>query len=235
MPPRLQLVGPAELAWASTSRALTRHQGDANGYYRAFGLHPWASRRELLDAYRQLNGTSDSRLTAMFTVLWDPASRAAYDRTPPGRVYIDAQVHDQLRRAASVQAARWTSAGHPRTAAEILNHLSAAMAAPSVRGSLDSSGADEFDDSGTDRQAAPFLFSYYRHGCTCTDTRRLARWHELLHQALHDREPVFAVGLHADPAKPAYRRPTPHGAVYLLHHHEPPSAQLIEHIVGPRL
>lgn len=231
MPGRLQLVGPPGLAWASTSRALVRHQGDANGYWRAFGLQPGATRRELLDAYRRLGGPADARLTAMFTVLWHPASRAAYDRTPPGHVYADDHVRQQLRRAAWATAARWTAAGHPSTADDVLRHVA------STGRPLDAPAAAELDDvPGTDRQAAPsFNYSYYRHGCTCTDTSRLRRWHELLHEALHDREPVFAVGLHADPAKPAYRRPTPHGPVYLLNHRQSPTAALIETTVGPRM
>lgn len=89
---------------------------DVNGYYRAFGLRPGASRREVRVAYMAMEGWRYQRLTTYAKVLLNPVLKARYDAVPLGQIYFDKYVAEEFER---------------RVAQEVLDHLGAG-------------GADEF-------------------------------------------------------------------------------------------
>lgn len=82
---------------------------DVNGYYRALGVSPDATRRELREAYQALDGQSSAYLTEVFKFLLNDAQRADYDSTPLGQPYLDRiterALKDRARREAKMRTA----------------------------------------------------------------------------------------------------------------------------------
>ncbi len=98
--PRLVGDGPATF---STCVALERSPAmvyDVNGYYRALGVPPSATKHQIARAYHE-RGTDDPYLTYVVTQLLDPETRGAYDATPLGHVFLDEYVMERIRLARS--------------------------------------------------------------------------------------------------------------------------------------
>ena len=98
--------GPAE---CSTSVALVSHPlviFDTNGYYRALGVDPRCSRKELRRAYMEKEGFRSDHLTYIMTVLCNPERRRKYDCTPLGALFVDMWIEeaDLKRKAARIFA-----------------------------------------------------------------------------------------------------------------------------------
>ena len=87
---------------------LPPNRSDPHGYYAEIGVPPWATPDEIRAAvralYRRLHpDTGDDPDTARLTrvkliaeVLLDPAERARYDATPPGRRLLDKVYRNEL-------------------------------------------------------------------------------------------------------------------------------------------
>lgn len=98
------------LGWLSAERSLTKHvnQNDANGYYRALGLSPGASRGEIKTAYRRLvqrlhpdrdgNEESFRFLCDVVDVLLDSRSKSVYDSVGDGSIYLGTMEREELSR-----------------------------------------------------------------------------------------------------------------------------------------
>lgn len=120
---------PARLGWGparwSTSTALVpveRVCHDVNGYYRELGVDWRATRKELREAYVDLDGQSSTRLTYVFKQLLDPVTREAYDRAPKGEVFLDDYTEEDLKRRAHREAAeRSQRLGKPVTSDDVLD------------------------------------------------------------------------------------------------------------------
>jgi hypothetical protein len=88
--PVLVTRGPAAFS-SCTALARACLKWDANGYYRALGVSPDASRAELVAAYLDAGGPQSGELTFALSQLLDRGTRAAYDNTPLGRRFADEQ------------------------------------------------------------------------------------------------------------------------------------------------
>ncbi|MEV7675160.1 hypothetical protein [Streptomyces sp. NPDC088752] len=211
--PQLRLVGRPDNAIMSTSTALVPARAavvchDVNGYYRALGVSPGATRRQLMAAYVARDGQNDARLTYAFRQLLNNRTRARYDATPLGQLFPDRYVRDELLRRASLRAAAENAAyGTRKTPADILKSHGIAPA-ESDDEFLDSRSPGRFSDDGTkDRQPSPsspatWSYSYLLLASTCDDTSRMAQWQEGLAQVLDPKEcPAFAVGFHGIPGR----------------------------------
>ncbi|WP_428957810.1 hypothetical protein [Streptomyces sp. cg35] len=200
----LQLVGRPDHAILSTSRVLVPLRSaticvDANGYYRALGVRPGASRRELMHAYRAQGGENDAYLTYVMGQLLNAKTRAQYDATPLGRPFPDRYVVAGWRRQAEHIAARRDTG---ETTEDILESLIRAAEEPNGQ-FLDSAPAEGFDDDGKrNRQSsahspAAWPYAYLLLDSTCDDMSRLAQWQEGLGRALADQGiHQFTVGFH---------------------------------------
>ncbi len=99
--------------YPSCSRALAkipRNTNDANGYYRALGVDPWAPIEEIKRALRKKLATHHPdgpepdltkfmRFKEIHTVLTNPIHKANYDSIPPGRKLIDSEVMRDMEEA----------------------------------------------------------------------------------------------------------------------------------------
>ncbi|MEU6362249.1 hypothetical protein [Streptomyces albidoflavus] len=204
----LQLVGRPDHAILSTSTALIPRQAatlchDVNGYYRALGVPPSATRRQLMHAYRARGGENDPYLTYVFAQLLNARTRARYDAAPLGKPFPDRYVLAHWRRLAEQIATRRNAEnGTSETAEDILKSLSPGPEKPDAN-FLDSAPADGFDEGKErDRQPSPdspsaWPYSYLLLASTCTDVLRLAQWQCGLGPALaHHGIRQFTVGFH---------------------------------------
>ncbi|MFI0967032.1 hypothetical protein ACH4S8_37460 [Streptomyces sp. NPDC021080] len=237
--PPLQLVGRPDTAIVSTSTALVPVRAavvchDVNGYYRALGVTPGATRRELLAAYTARDGQSDARLTYVFHQLLNADTRARYDAAPLGQPFPDRYVHAELlRRASRFASAHNAVHGTRDTAADILKSHGLGPEEPKNE-FLDSTPGDRFSDDGTrDRQPSPSSsetrpYSYLLLASTCDDVSRMDQWREGLGRALAARNcPRFAVGFHGIPGQPFFVAKDLGTPVFFLHEGQPVTEELI--------
>lgn len=99
------------VGFPSTSQELVqrpRNTADPSGYYSDLDLPPWASEREIARRCRWLmsrfhpdgpapNPELYAHIAMISKVLRNPVERVKYERTPPGKVYIDEEVVAQFR------------------------------------------------------------------------------------------------------------------------------------------
>ncbi|MGW7100357.1 hypothetical protein [Streptomyces sp. NPDC054838] len=207
----LQLIGPPEHAILSTSTALMPASWavlchDVNGYYRALGVDPKATRRQLMQAYRARGGDRDPYLTYVLSQLLNRGTRKAYDAMPLGRPFLDRyELARQLRLASAIAARVNTLYGTKNTAGDILQSLLSRLEEPTDE-FLAPAGPGRFDGGTRDRQPSlnppeAWPYSFLLLDSTCTDVRRIAQWQTGLARALADHGiPRFAVGFHGQPA-----------------------------------
>ncbi|MFD8650706.1 hypothetical protein [Streptomyces mirabilis] len=236
--PRLQLIGRPDAAILSTSTALVPRAAvpchDVNGYYRALGVAPDATRRQLMDAYVARDGQNDAYLTYVFGQLLNAHTRAHYDAAPLGQPFPDRYVRDELvRRASRAAAAHNAVHGTGMTADDILKSHGLGSEEPKNE-FLDSTSPERFSDDGTrDRQPSPSSpatrpYSYLLLASTCDDMSRLDQWREGLGRALADRNcPQFAVGFHGIPGRPFIVGKDVGPPVLFLHEEQPVTGELI--------
>ncbi|MDQ1041437.1 hypothetical protein QFZ75_007939 [Streptomyces sp. V3I8] len=235
----LQLIGRPDAAIVSTSTDLvpvrsTWGRHDVNGYYRALGVRPDATRRQLMDAYLARDGQNDAYLTYVFRQLLDVRTRARYDAAPLGQPFQDRYVHDEILRLASLQASAQNAAhGTETTAADILKSHGISSEEPTGE-FLDSAPQGRFSDDGKrDRQPSPsspatWSYSYLLLASTCDDESRMAQWREGLGKALAARNcPRFAVGFHGIPGRPFFVAKDLGPPVVFLHEDQPVTEELI--------
>lgn len=177
-------LGKGPLSW-STSTALVpveRVCHDVNGYYQELGVHWRATRRELMEAYRDRDGQSSSRLTYVFKQLLNPRVREEYDRTPQGSMFMDDYTDDDLKRRAAREAGERSSRGEIVSAEGVLDEWGYLLV-----------GDDELDSVTPMRKDLswdePWGYAYYawKTSSYLPDERRLRRWQEFLCTAASQR------------------------------------------------
>jgi hypothetical protein len=236
-----QLVGRPENAVLSTSTALVPAPPrpaaivhDVNGYYRRLGVPPTATKREIREAYQDLDGQSSVELTRIFKTLINPKLRAAYDAKQPGSTYFDAAAVETILRQAAVQAAQQNAAyGTETTARDILETLAERTGKPLFEFLASGSGEGFDDDQERGRHPSPNPpatgpYSYLLVGSTCDDVDRLIQWQAGLAPALADRGcRHFLVGFHATTDKPFLVSRIQGAPVFLLHEEAQVTGDLI--------
>lgn len=197
--------GPVE---ASTCVALEGplplHIWDVNGYYRDLGVHPRATRKELMRAYQAHGNNPSARVTYVFKQLLETSIRRAYDLMPLGEQFIDQYVMDEVHRQVKMEMSRQFARNNIQCERdifanikdpdydEILNQMGFRKVPEDNPGeSLDTTP----DDNETPKEPAErrgqretvFAYSYYLWRSKCDDHERLARWQEHLISALVER------------------------------------------------
>jgi len=105
----LREFGEAGYPCASTELSIRpRKRYDPNGYYKLFGVEPWASTDEIKAAYHRLakehhpdlGGDNDffQLITQIYGVLSNPLLRREYDETPDECIYLGSIEIQELRR-----------------------------------------------------------------------------------------------------------------------------------------
>lgn len=149
---------------------------DVNGYYRALGVSPLASRRELREAYQAKDGQSSAYLTYVFKQLLDPEVRAAYDAAPLGQPFLDDYAQDDLKRKAKVEAGERSARGRFTSSEDVLNEWGYVVE--------DESGVDSVSPTRQDlpRKAERLEYAYYGWRTTkfLVDEGVLRKWQETL-------------------------------------------------------
>ncbi len=96
--------------WLTAERALVKHvnQNDANGYYKALGLTPEASKREIKTAYLKSvmslhpdHGGDEELfrfLSDVVSVLLDSKTKRVYDSVVDGSIYLGNMEREELAR-----------------------------------------------------------------------------------------------------------------------------------------
>lgn len=205
---------------------------DANGYYAELGVSPYATRRELREAYQALDGHSSVRLTYILRQLLDPETRRAYDRTPLGHRYIDQYVEREMRRASALQVSkdrmrRWRETGRSEPI-EMVDWEDD----PRVRSGV--SHPPETLGASPSEQRQPWGWSYYLWRTNLADEERLRRWQCLVVQALWTEgyEVQMSVGLARLEEPPVQVRPFDGHLVAFLDARENPSEAAAERVVA---
>jgi hypothetical protein len=153
---------------------------DVNGYYRALGVSPMATRKELREAYQALDGQSSAYLTYVFKQLLNPEIRAAYDAAPLGQPFLDLYTQEDLRRRAKIEAGKRSAVGEFVSSDQVLDEWGYVV--------LDE-GVDSVSPTGQDHSRSTaqrgLRYSYYcwRTNGFLVDTEVLSEWQGYLSAA----------------------------------------------------
>lgn len=93
-------MGPMEF---TTAKSLVRWPliiWDVNGYYASLGISPFATKREIKEAYQRLNGHESERLTYIVKQLLNEDIRRAYDACQPNSKFFDKYEAEYVRQVA---------------------------------------------------------------------------------------------------------------------------------------
>lgn len=179
---------------------------DANGYYRKLGVHWKATRKQLREAYQEINGQDDAYATYVIKQLLNKDTRAAYDATPLGEVFLDEYVADALKQKAIQEAARRTREGTAYVSPEdVLGQWGFDLKEDATESLIqdgetpddqDRDALRRMDDGSAVQYIGGWDFGYYLWRSTCMDRERLGHWQELIVDALAEQGNVvrFAVG-----------------------------------------
>jgi hypothetical protein len=195
-------LGPADrlLATSGTDMAPFRPTiWDVNGYYLALGVHPYATRKELREAYQARGGPDDAYLTYVFKQLLNEAVRRSYDAMPPGELYLDDYTADELKRRAAAQASKRAAEGAPVAAEDILDEWGYVLLDETEAGELEQ--LDTGKPPGQDKSyQESWGWSYYLWGTRESDISKLRAWQsELVSELSVRRRSVrFAVGFRVE-------------------------------------
>lgn len=194
--PLLYGDGPPE---ASTCTGLVRTGEviwDVNGYYRMLGFG-WPfrpTRKELLAAFKTWGHDPPVVVAYAFKLLWHPATRAAYDRAPPGEPFFDELVDQAVKRDAKIEAGRRSAReGREVKAEEVLDDWGLTLdEEPGTDPALVDD--DPPEESEPDEDFWPWSFYLWRS--TRTATERLQLWQSMLiaEFAIHGIQRKFSVG-----------------------------------------
>ena len=189
---------------------------DANGYYRALGVDPKATKGELRRAYQRLGGQRSAYLTFVLKQLLDPAVRRAYDATRLGRPYVDEYVSDALKTMASRESGQRFSEGVPDTRDEVLAEWGISV------GDNTNDSTSKLDDSLRRRQdqgppESQWTYAYYVWATWSDDDTWLPEWQRMVVSALAGRGVTarLAVGLRGGSTRPFVSRQGDYLVVYL--------------------
>lgn len=183
---------------------LPLHIWDVNGYYRDLGVHPRATRKELMRAYQRHGIKPSARVTYVFKQLLNPDVRRAYDMMPLGEIYVDQYVHDYIHRQVKLELSRrmWEQAkrrerdifapdGDDPNYEDILNEFGFHVVDEEEPGeSLDTANDPDKTpkEPAQSRAGVVFPYSYFLWRSKDTDVMRLAMWQETIVQALIERK-----------------------------------------------
>ena len=188
---------------ASTSQTLERWPSvvwDVNGYYASLGVHWWASRQQLRDAYVKMDGPNNFRLTYILKVLLDAELRAAYDSCPFGSFFFDLFLSEQVKRQ-RLDSQR-NDHGHTLSEEEIQRLKDEGLLDEGVStDDLMYTTVDaETGESSRDgyRPSMDWDWGHYVWGVSDWNDEVLQTWQRLLVQTAPDYHLTFAVGMMYD-------------------------------------
>jgi len=215
--------GPPVFSTCTTLVSVARICWDVNGYYRALGVRPEATRKELREGYQRQGGQDSPYLTYVLSQLLDADTRAVYDLRPLGPPMSDRYVVEQFRRKIREDASEETL----EQISEIEKFI---MSLPDdkFQASLDDSSVDVQDG-----EASPdtgFPYSHYLYRSTAGQTEHLPHWQSLLIQACRDRgiEVSIALGFHRVALIPWLVQQVGYHTVVFLHEDRLPDAVYAE-------
>jgi hypothetical protein len=190
--------GPLDRLWASSCTVLQPFRPviwDVNGYYAALGVSPYATRRELRQAYEALGGPDDRYLTYVFHQLLNRATRRKYDAMTLGEVFLDDIVAEEMRRRAAAESGRRSDKGEEVSADDILDEWGY-----TILNDEESAELDRLDSSPAPGKDRPYQeswgYSYYLWRTWERDAALLKLWQALLVRKLSEagHSIRFAVG-----------------------------------------
>lgn len=156
---------------------------DVNGYYRELGVHPRATRRQLMKAYQRLRGDKSVRLTYVLQQLLNPVTRREYDLTPPGQTYLDDYVRAEYKRFVDTKVSDY-AVRNGFDVAEVEEAFNNNQSFADMVLDLE----PVTQENGSPLHRWSWSFSYYLWGTECEDLRRLERWQHAVVQAFGRRK-----------------------------------------------
>ena len=170
--------GPLECSTETALARLPEFIWDVNGYYRDLGFS-WPflgiSIKQIREAYLERGGITSSRLTHIVKVMRNRARRWMYDNCWLGQRMVDEEVLAFERRRAFHETRRRRAAG------ELLGDEDVLVERGIKAREDDTVSEPEQELSGVSSTLQiPWEWTYFQWRTTCDDTRRLARWQELL-------------------------------------------------------
>lgn len=222
--PYLIGLGPAIFSTCTDLVPTAQYVADVNGYYRALGVHPKATRKELREAYDRLDGQNSPYLTYVFKQLLDPDVRASYDRRPLGPPMSDLFVVEAFRRTIRQNA----SAEQLERINDFEEWLLAKSETPepdSLQASLDDPSHDVHDE-GASPDTGNYLYAHYLYRSTASTTEHLPRWQSLVIQACRSQgiEVSLALGFHHAAEHPWLVQQVGYSLVLFFHEGRTPDA-----------
>lgn len=174
------------LRWCSTSKGLVVAQPfrwDVNGFYARLGVDPTATRTELREAYRRVQGEgADPRLSEALKYLLHGKQRWAYDRRPLGQPVNDEALYQAIL-TKSTQAV-----------------ADAIRSGDEVPQWVQDLSADEPDETVLDpvtpaRHSEPWPFSFFTWQSGNRNSVTMQRWQELLLLEMTGTEEVYRLSV----------------------------------------
>jgi hypothetical protein len=238
---RSEVSDPMTISWGPvpssgvTLMPYRPHVWDVNGYYNSLGVLPWASRREIREAYQALDGQSDERLTYIAKVLLNRDTRRDYDAVPLGRFYLDRYVIDRIRKAEVENARVAQEAGYE---VEMDDSATPESVEERIRDEYESD-SQELDDRSETRQTVgidgwPWRLHAWQY---CPDLINemdtIRRWQQVLGEAMREcgQKRRFSVGLHALDSRACIVQETEEGPVFYLRVGADPTEETAEAVV----
>lgn len=93
---------------------------DVNRYYKTLKVSPKATKGDLRKSYQEMEGQNDEYATYVLHQLLNPVVRRQYDLMPLGSILLDHFVQEEIKRRASLEAARRRTSGHQSSTDEVL-------------------------------------------------------------------------------------------------------------------
>lgn len=214
--------GPVACSPSGTLAILPEWVWDACGYYKRLGVHWSATRKQLVQAYRQLVGHDQmadrrGRLTYALHQLLNPVIRRAYDLLPLGQLFMwDRPTREALKAAAARRASKETAErGELVETTDVLQAWG--FRRPDTDDNPPPPGSAARQQAQSDPEVAPgeqkaytlggspqlrwrLDWSWYERGECPQPMEWLEKWQQLLITAFRDASinVPFAVGLCAD-------------------------------------
>lgn len=202
--PRLMGYGSPEAVACVTVDLYHRIIWDVNRYYERLGVDVRATKRQIKERYQEIDGQQSVEMTYIVKRLLDDDFRDWYDGRPLGKIVIDDQIIDSLRKSINNRISQQLRDG------EIEYEDAVQMGGGLIReeDSYDEWGSPEaaLDAGPTEGQTRPgrWAWGYYVCRSGSKDFERLAWWQGALASAIAEREEglKFAVGFlgHSDVA-----------------------------------
>lgn len=250
--PYLAGYGPPECSSSMELSVLPLIIWDVNHYYRDLGVSPWATRREIREAYQRMAGIHQNhgdtdRLTYVVTQLLNKQIRRLYDLCGIGEEFMDRYVRERLKRE-MIQRKDQRMDVLRDLGVDVDNLDTSAIERDiySEMGYQSSNPEDDIEDDGdtpsqtvdSDPQreqdhthpAERFPYAYYLLSVPWVDSlheQRLARWQRFLVRALSSEgiHLKFSVGYHGKPHRWLYAT-VGYRSVFFLGRHETPTEEL---------